>query len=160
MTSRVAACASVLCMCDKWLEHNAQATDAAAATASKSLLESLDDSDDDFGGPAPLLSAASVVSPPVQPDAVRDTMAWRVQLIAAEAPCMAECEHFIAQPGQESQPMCISSEQQYRQMRDTQHDASSGRDADTLHSQMPVDNELRTTELLSTLRSLPLQTAS
>ena len=131
-----------------------QASEAAAATASKSLLESLDDSDDDFGGPPPYLSTASAVSQPAPPDGGRDTVAWRVQLMAAEAPYMAASEHSVAGPRPVAQPMCIDSEQLYRHNQDTEHDTS------TLHSQTLVDNVLRTTHVLSALRSLPLQTAS
>ena len=131
-----------------------QAAEATAATALKSLLESLDDSDDDFGGPPPYLSTASSVSPPAPLDGGRDTVAWRVQLMAAEAPCMAASEHSVAGAGPEAEPICIASEQLYRQMQGTEHDTSA------LQSQTPIDNVLRTTHVLSALRSLPLQTAS
>ena len=57
-------------------ERIAQASRPAAATASKSLLESLDDSDDEVGGPPPLLSAASVAFPPLQTSGDLDTLAW------------------------------------------------------------------------------------
>ncbi len=110
----------VLCMCAEWLEHHVQATDAAAATASKSLLESLHDSDDDFGGPAPLLSAASAALPPLQLDGHPDTLASQVQLMAAEAPCTTACGRCLAEAGLEAQPTCsITSEQLDRQMRDS-----------------------------------------
>ena len=75
-----------------------QASEAAAATASKSLLESLDDSDDDFGGPPPLLSAAPAVSPSLQQDGMSDTAAWQAQLIAAEGLCRKVHEYRTVQP--------------------------------------------------------------
>jgi len=111
-------------------------------TVSKSLLESLDDSDDDFGGPPALLSPASIALAPLQPDGVPDTMAWRVQLKAAEAPCMAAC---VAEAGLETEPTCsITSEQLFRQMRD---------------SRTPLDAVLRTTHPLPTLCSVLLHEA-
>jgi len=114
-------------------------------TVSKSLLESLDDSDDDFGGPPALLSPASIALAPLQPDGVPDTMAWRVQLKAAEAPCMAACEQCLAEAGLETEPTCsITSEQLFRQMRD---------------SRTPLDAVLRTTHPLPTLCSVLLHEA-
>ncbi len=133
-------------------EHIAQAVETTEATASESLLESLDDSDDDFGGQPAFFTAASVALPRLQPDAVLpDTVLWRVQLMAAEAPRVAACEQCLAEAGLQAEPTCsITSEQVYRQM------PASRPDARTLDSRTPVDNALQTTHLWPTLCSLLL----
>ena len=137
------------------LENTAQAAEVAGATASKSLLESLDDSDDDFGGPPSLLSAASVVSLPLQPEAGQDAGAWRAQLMAAEAPCTAAREHYLAEPDAEAESRCsIASAQLYRQLRDT------GQDPSILDSQTPVADVLRTTHVVPDSPSPLLQAAA
>ena len=56
----------------------------AATPMRQSLLESLDDSDDDFGGPPPLLSPA-VIPQPVQADAASDTATWQMHWLAASS---------------------------------------------------------------------------
>ncbi len=64
----------------------------AATPVRQSLLESLDDSDDDFGGPPPLLSPA-VVPQPVQADAASDAATWQLHWLAASS--MADRNTFV-----------------------------------------------------------------